>query len=48
MENSTVDNKIDNRFELLKELLLQEDRKDFKVLKQEILHTRNLKKKFLR
>ncbi|MHB0755005.1 cell envelope biogenesis protein OmpA [Polaribacter sp. M15] len=37
MENSTVDHNIDNRFELLKELLLKDDRKNLSLLKQEIL-----------
>lgn len=44
MKKTTVDNK-DNRFELLKELLLFDDRKDFKALKQEILEREKLKVK---
>ena len=43
MENSTVDHKDDNRFELLKELLLSDDRKDFKFLKEEILEHEKFK-----
>ena len=44
MEKSTVDNKnIDNRFELLKELLLEDDRKNINVLKQEILEYEKFK-----
>lgn len=46
MENSTVDHKIDNRFELLKELLLEDDRKNFKVLKEEIQEYEKFKEKF--
>ena len=36
MKETTVNNK-DNRFELLKELLLADDRKDFNVLREEFL-----------
>jgi len=36
MKKTTIDN-IDNRFELLKELLLADDRKDFNVLKEEFV-----------
>lgn len=44
MEKTTVDNK-DNRFELLKELLLADDRKDFNVLKDEVLEREKIKVK---
>ena len=44
MKETTVDNK-DNRFELLKELLLAEDRKDFKLLQEEILERQKFKLK---
>ncbi|WP_397446174.1 cell envelope biogenesis protein OmpA [Polaribacter sp. R77954] len=43
MENSTLDNKIDNRFELLKELLLEDDRKNLNLLKKEILEYEKFK-----
>jgi hypothetical protein len=43
MKDSTVDNNVDNRFELLKELLLEDDRKNFNVLKQEILEYEKFK-----
>jgi hypothetical protein len=43
MENSTVDHKTDNRFELLKELLLEDDRKNFNVLKQEVVEYEKFK-----
>lgn len=44
MEKTTVDNK-DNRFELLKELLLADDRKDFSVLKEEVFEREKIKVK---
>lgn len=44
MKETTVDNK-DNRFELLKELLLADDRKDFKVLKEEFIEIEKFSKK---
>tara|TARA_R110001592_G_scaffold61101_3_gene186035 strand:+ start:298 stop:1107 length:810 start_codon:yes stop_codon:yes gene_type:complete len=44
MGKTTVDNK-DNRFELLKELLLADDRKDFKFLKEEYLEREKFKVK---
>jgi hypothetical protein len=44
MDKTTVDNK-DNRFELLKELLLADDRHDFKVLKEEFLEREKFKLK---
>ena len=44
MKETTIDNK-DNRFELLKELLLAEDRKDFKVLKEEFIEREKFSKK---
>lgn len=37
MEKSIKDHIIQDRFELLKELLLEDDRKNFKILKQEIV-----------
>ena len=37
MENQPVDHKKENRFELLKELLLTEDRKEFESLRNEFL-----------
>ena len=37
MKNATVNNKADNRFELLKELLLTEDRKEFETLRDNFL-----------
>ncbi len=44
MGNSTLDNNnIDNRFELLKELLLEDDRKNLSLLKQEILEYEKFK-----
>lgn len=43
MENSTLDNTVDNRFELLKELLLEDDRKNLNLLKQEILEYEKFK-----
>ena len=43
MENSTADHKTDNRFELLKELLLEDDRKNINILKQEILQYEKFK-----
>lgn len=43
MEKSTVNHKTDNRFELLKELLLEDDRKNFDVLKQEVLEYEKFK-----
>ena len=44
MKKTTVDNK-DNRFELLKELLLADDRKDFKFFKKKFLRVRKFKLK---
>jgi hypothetical protein len=44
MDKTTVDNK-DNRFELLKELLLADDRKDFNSLKEEYLEREKFKVK---
>ncbi len=37
MKETTVDNNIDNRFELLKELLLTDDRKEFESLRDEFI-----------
>lgn len=44
MKKTTVDKK-DNRFELLKELLLFDDRKDFKAFKEELLEEEKFKSK---
>jgi hypothetical protein len=44
MSKTPVDN-IDNRFELLKELLLSDDRKDFNLLKEEIFEHEKFKSK---
>lgn len=41
MKQTTVDNKKNNRFELLKELLLTDDRKQFNVLKEQFLESNN-------
>lgn len=45
MEKTSVDIDNENRFELLKELLLADDRNDFKLLSQEILEREKLKAK---
>jgi len=44
MENLPVDHKKENRFELLRELLLTEDRKEFESLRNEFLKKDDLKK----
>jgi|TARA_R110002126_G_scaffold78829_1_gene196047 hypothetical protein len=46
MKKTTVDHK-NNRFELLKELLLKDDRQDFKALKEEFLEKEKFKRKVL-
>jgi len=43
MKKTTVDNK-DNRFEILKELLLTEDRKEFESLREQFLEKKELQK----
>ncbi|TXD48275.1 cell envelope biogenesis protein OmpA [Polaribacter sp. IC073] len=45
MEKPTVDNKKDNRFELLRELLLAEDRDKFTALSEEIIEKEKLSKR---
>ena len=45
MKKTTADTNYDNRFELLKELLLADDREDLKLLSQEILEREKLKTK---
>ncbi|MCI2227866.1 cell envelope biogenesis protein OmpA [Polaribacter sp. MSW13] len=45
MKNTTVDNNKDNRFELLRELLLAEDREKFNSLSQEIILREKLAKR---
>ena len=44
MENLPVDHKKENRFELLKELLLTEDRKEFESLRSKFLEKEDFKK----
>ena len=45
MKKETVDNKKDNRFELLRELLLEDDREKFSALSEEIIHKEKLSKR---
>jgi hypothetical protein len=45
MEKSTVDKIKENRFELLKELLLKEDRESFNDLRDELLESEKFKRK---
>ena len=44
MKKSPADNKKDNRFELLRELLLAEDREKFQSLSQEVILSEKLAK----
>lgn len=45
MKKGTVDNKKDNRFELLRELLLEDDREKFSALSEEIIEREKLSKR---
>ena len=45
MKKSAVDNKKDNRFELLRELLLEDDREKFNALSEEIIEKEKFAKK---
>lgn len=47
MKEQTVDNKKDNRFELLRELLLEDDRERFTALSEEIIEKEKLSKRVL-